>query len=236
MDYLVIAECVLALAALLVALLGGVTILQRRSDTAGKLMGWAALILFIGYALYLVPKALAGLAGMETGFFLLAGRMAAAIAVTVFCVLLSLVWETLYEKKNSYYAEMLVRDLSGIRALGCVGPVILALVGVMDAESRFDPLAGVPFYYALIAPGVRCLPLLIVAAVVAWHWHKTRDALPTLRSVWPALVGSAIFGVAADLGAVFIPALELLWIPQLACLLWIVLRFVRFAGETGELH
>lgn len=235
-DYLVIAECVLGLAGLLTALLGGVTILQRRNDGAGKLMGWSALTLFIGYALYLIPKALAGLAGMEKSFLLLAGRMAAALAATVFCILLSLLWEKLYEKKNGYYAEMLVRDLSGIRALGCVGPIILALVGVMDPEGGFDPLAGLPFYFALIVPAVRCVPLLVVSVIVAAHWRKTRDALPTLRPVWPALVLSMLFGVAADLGRVFIPALELLWIAQLAFLLRIVVLFVRFAGETGELH
>ena len=236
MEYLVWAECILGLAGVLTALLGGVTILQRRADAAGKQMGWSALILFIGYALYLTPKALAGLAGVEKGFFLLAGRMAAAIAVTVFCILLSLLWEKLYEKKNSYYAEMLVRDLSGIRALGCVGPVVLMLVGVLDEGYSFDPLAGVPFTFALIAPAVRCVPLLVVAAVVARHWYKTRDELPTLRCVWLALLLSAIFGVAADIGAVFVPVLETLWIAQLACLLWIAILFIRFAGETGELH
>ena len=231
-----ILECVIGLAALLVALLGGVTILQRRNDSAGKLMGWAALVLFVGYALYLVPKALAGMAGMESSFLPAAGRMAAALAVTVFYILLSLLWEKLYEKKNSYYAEMGVRDLSGIRALGCVGPIVLGLVGVMDAESRFDPLEGVPFYYALIAPAVRCVPLLIVALIVAASWRKTRDALPTLKNVWWLLLLSALFGVAADFGMVFVPALELLYLPQLVCQLAIVVFFVRFAGETGELH
>ena len=235
-NILVIAECVIGLAALLVALLGGVAILQRRNDSAGKLMGWSALVLFIGFALYLIPKALAGLAGLENGFLPAAGRMAAAIAVTVFYILLSLLWEKLYEKKNSYYAEMGVRDLSGIRALGCVGPIVLGLVGFMDADGRFDPLEGVPFYFALIAPAVRCVPLLIVAVIGAASWRKTRDALPTLKSVWWLLVVSMLFGVAADFGMVFVPALELLYLPQLVCLLAIVGLFVRFAGETGELH
>ena len=235
-EILGIAECVVGLAALLVALLGGVTILQRRGDSAGKLMGWSALVLFVGYALYLVPKTLTGLAGLESSFLPAAGRMAAAIAVTVFIILLSLLWEKLYEKKNSYYAEMGIRDLSGIRALGCVGPIVLGLVGFMEADGSFDPLDGVPFYFALIAPAVRCVPLLIVAGIVAAHWRGTRDALPTLRPVWWLLLLSVLFGVAADVGRVFVPALELLYLPQLVCLLAIVVFFVRFAGETGELH
>ena len=61
MEYLLYAECALILAALLTAGIGGVTILQRRPDAAGKLMGWAALVLGIGEALYLIPRAGEGL-------------------------------------------------------------------------------------------------------------------------------------------------------------------------------
>ena len=110
------------------------------------------------------------------------------------------------------------------------------LAGFMEADGSFDPLDGVPFYFALIAPAVRCVPLLIVAVIVAANWRKTRDALPTLKNGWWLLLLSALFGIAADVGMVFVPALELLYLPQLICLLAIVGLFVRFAGETGELH
>lgn len=235
MHYSLYLDGIPCLAAALVALLGGVTILQRRNDSAGKLMGWSALILFIGEALRLLSLLLEHFTQSNPGFWGMTGRMAAALAVTVFCILLSLLWEKLYEKKNGFYVEMLVRDLSGIRALGCVGLIVLYLSDILQGEV-YDPMAGVPALYALIAPAVRCVPLLIVAAVVARQWHKTRDAQPTLKNVWLALVLSALLGTAADIGAVFVPALRLLWIAQAVCLLWIVLVFVRFAGETGELH
>ena len=234
-DYLAYAEGAFMLAALLTALLGGVTILQRRNDGAGKLMGWAALVLFIGEALHLVPRALALLAGMENAFLLLAGRMAAALALTVFCILLSLLWEKLYEQNNGFFSEMHVRELSGARALACLFPVVYWLSGIMGGD-RADPLAGATGWEALIAPAVRCVTLLIVAAVVAHHWRKTRAQLPTLPPVWLLLMLAALFAAAADVGAVYVPALELLYIPQLVCLLWIVVGFVCFAGETGERH
>ena len=237
MQYLAYTESIFGIAALLVALLGGITILQRRNDGAGKLMGWSALILFIGYALYLVPKAMAGLAGMENGFLVLAGRMAAALAVTVFYILLSLLWEKLYAEKNGFFAEMHIREISGVRALTCLFPVFLWLSALMQGFTvSADPLAGAGGMEALIVPAVRAVTLLIIAAIVAWHWRKTREALPMLRPAWLMLILSALFGIAADVGAVFVPALELLYIPQLICLLWIVLLFVRYAGETGELH
>ena len=83
---------------------------------------------------------------------------------------------------------------------------------------------------------VRGAALLVVAAVVARYWHKTRSEIPTLRNVWWLLLLGALFEIGADLGAVFVPALTLLYIPQLVCLLGIVLAFVRYAGETGEKH
>ena len=234
-EILAVAESVLGLAALLVALLGGVTILQRRSDGAGRLMGASALTLFVGFALYFVPRALAGLAGMESGFWLSAGRMAAALAVTVFCILLSLLWEKLYAQKNGFFAEAHVRELSGARALTCLFPVFVRLSARMQGE-KTDPMADVTGLEALILPAVRGVTLLAVAAIVAWHWRKTRSALPTLRHVWLLLSLAALFEIAADFGAAYAPATALLCIPELVCLLWIVTMFVRFAGETGERH
>ena len=234
-EYLVLAESAFGLAALLAALLGGVTVLQRRNDAAGKLMGWSALVLFIGEALHLVPRTLAGLAGMENGFLLLAGRMAAALALTVFCILLSLLWEKLYAGKNGFFTEAHVRELSGARALACLFPVFYWLSGLMRGETA-DPMAGASGMEALIVPAVRGMTLLIVAAIVAHHWRTKRAGLPTLRHVWQLLLLTALFEIAADVGAVFIPALEWLYIPKLVCLLAIVLCFVRFAGETGEKH
>ena len=235
MQYLAYAEGLFDLAALLVALLGGVTVLQRRNDGAGKLMGWSALVLFIGEALHLIPRVMAGLAGLENGFLLLSGRMAAALALTVFCILLSLLWEKLYAGKNSFFTEMHVRELSGARALACLFPVFYWLSGIMGGE-RGDPMAGAAGLEALIVPAVRGATLLIVAAIVVHHWRKKRAELPTLGRVWWLLLLAAAFEIASDFGAVFIPALELLYIPKLVCLLAIVLLFVRFAGETGEKH
>ena len=50
------------------------------------------------------------------------------------------------------------------------------------------------------------------------------------------LLLGVLFEIGADLGAVFVPALAYLYIPQLVCLLGIVLLFVRYAGESGEKH
>ena len=78
MRYMAYAECAFILAALLTAGIGGVTILQRRTDGAGKLMGGAALTLCAGEALSLLPRAAHRLGFLpEPGLGSLAGRMAA---------------------------------------------------------------------------------------------------------------------------------------------------------------
>ena len=236
MAYLVYAECALILAALLTAGIGGFTILQRRTDSVGKLMGGAALVLCVGEALSLLPRAAQRLGFLsEPGLGTLAGRMAAAIAVSVFCILLSLLWEKLYAKQNGFFAEAHIRELSGARALACVFPVVLWLSQSMGGE-KGNPIAELPLTALLAVAGVRGLALLIVAAIVARHWYKTREEIPTLKPVWWLLLLGAAFEIAADFGAVLVPALAYAYIPELICLLGIVVRFVRYAGETGELH
>ena len=229
------AECAVILAALFTAGIGGVTILQRRPDGAGKLMGWAALVLCIGEALSLLPRAAQRLGFAEPGLGAFAGRMAAAIAVSVFCILLSLLWEKLYAGRNGFFAEMHIRELSGLRALACVFPVVYWLSQALGGE-KGDPLAGESLTVLAGIAAVRGGALLIVAAVVARYWHKTRSEIPTLRCVWWLLLLGVLFEIGADLGAVFVPALAYLYIPQLVCLLGIVLLFVRYAGESGEKH
>lgn len=236
MVVLTYAECAFILAALLTAGIGGVTILQRRTDGAGKLMGGAALVLCAGEALSLLPRAAHRLGFLpQPGLGAFAGRMAAAVAVSVFCILLSLLWEKLYEDRNGFFSEMHIRELSGLRALACVFPLVNWLAGVMGGE-KGDPLAGERVSVLAGIAAVRGAPLLIVAAIVARQWHKTRGEFPTLKSVWWLLGLGAVFEIAADFGAALVPALEWLYIPELVCLLGIVLRFVRFSGETGELH
>lgn len=224
-DLFTYADWLLRAAAGLLFVISGVTMLQRRRDGAGRLMAWTALALFLGVVCDLLPRLLGagplGAAAGRTGWF---------VALTVVPILLSLLWEKLYEQKLSYYAEMLLRDVSGIRALACVALPIILLSGAMGGE-MYDPFAGVPFAYRLIAPGIRSAGLLVAAVDVARHWRKTREAIPSLRSVWLWLLLAAVFETAAELGGVPVPALEALELLALACLALLALALLRHAGE-----
>lgn len=227
MNLLTFADWAVRAAAALAAALAGVTMLERGRDPAGKLMGWAALILFLGTAADLLARVLgAGAMGRA------AGRAAWHIALTVFVVLLSLLWEKLYDKKNGYYAEMLIRDVSGIRALACVALPIVLLSGVIGGEDM-DIYAGLPWYFRLIAPGVRSVMLLVAAGVVARQWSKTKAEIPALRSVRLWLLGGAALECAADLGEPFVPALGALELPALVCLAALLLCLTRHSAERA---
>ena len=231
MEYLTYADWLLRAAAALVFTVSGVTIMERRRDGAGKLMGWAALTLCIGAACDLLQRVLgAGALGQA------AGRMVWFLSLTLVPILLSLLWEKLYGQKLGYYAEMLLRDVSGIRALACVALPVVLLSGVMGGDG-YDPFAGMPLVYRLIAPGLRSVMLCVAAADVARLWHKTRDEIPALRDLWLWLTAAAAFEIAAELGSVFIPALEKLELLSLACLAALVLCLLRDAGaHAGEIE
>lgn len=227
MQFIEYADWLIRAAAALVFVISGVTILERRKDGAGKLMGAAALALFLGVCCGLLPRVLnAGALGRA------AGRTVWFLALTVVPILLSLLWEKLYGKKLGYYAEMFLRDVSGIRALACVVLPIILLSGSMQGE-LYDPYAGTPAYVRLIEPGVRSIALCVAVIVVSRHWHAAREEIPALRGVWLWLAAAALFAVAADLGGTFVPALQKLELLTLACLAALLLSFVRYAGEAA---
>ena len=218
-------------AALLCAALGGITILQRRHDTAGKLMGWSALTLLLGDAFHLIPRALEALTGLAPGLWGGVGRMLCAVAITVFCILLLLAWEALSGRKAGFYAEMLSRHSGGLRLLLCLGPIFYSLV--FDG----DPYAGAAGWTRLLLPGLRSVLLLVLAIDVARLYFKTRQDLPGLQMIWWLLLAAAGFETVSDLGGAWVPALAAAHAGTIVCLLAITLCFVRFtARHSGDIE
>ncbi len=219
------AESGFSIVYLLIALSAGIAILQRRSDSVGKLMGWATLILWFGDCFHLIPRIMRDLAGLDTGLWIEIGTLITSISMTVFYVLLFILWEKLYNEKHGFYAEMLVRDLSGIRALVCVALLLAILFG--SSVSELGDLA------VLIASLVRNVPFVIVGAIVAVCYYKKRAVIPTLQPIWLLILLSFLFYLPVALGAAYLPILGVLMLPKTVCYILMILRFVRFAGETG---
>ena len=226
-DLIGYADWFIRAAAAVLAGVCGATMLERRSDGAGKLMGWMALVLMLGGAGELLFRVLgAGPLGRS------AGLMFWTLALTVFCVLLVLVWEKLCEAKQGFYSEMLLRHFSGIRALGCIAPFVARLAYAMQGEST-DILSGAPLAAGFIAPGIRCLGLAVAAGVGVRLYRKTAGQIRALNKVWLWLLGAAALEIVSELGAVVVPALEMLHLAALVCLSGLLLSSVRFSGEEN---
>ncbi len=219
------AESVFAVAYLLIALLGGIAIRQRRADDVGRLMSRAVLILWFGDLFHLVPRVLGNLTAWEPGLWLDAGTMVTSLTMTVFYVMLFALWEKLYGEKHGYYSEMLVRDLSGIRAL--------AVLIVFFAELFGNSLAELGPSAELIASLIRNVPFTIVGGIVAGRYYKKRGVIPTLRPVWLLIVLSFLFYLPVALGAAYLPILGVLMVPKTVCYILMIFCFLRYARETG---
>ncbi len=228
--YAAYADWLLRAAAAVLAGAAGFTVRERRKDAAGRLMCGAAFVLCVGIVCDLLTRVLgAGTLGRA------AGRAGWFVALTVFLILLSLLWEKRFDRKLGHSAELLLRDVSGIRALACVALPIILLSGAMQGEG-FDPFDGVPAYYRLIAPSIRSLCLLVAAGVVVRCWRTAREAVPALANVWLWLLAGTVLECAADLASAFFPAAfrETLELLALACFCAILLCLVRDAGDGDD--
>ncbi len=85
---------------LIFAIASGIIILMKRKDSIGKFMGSAALILGIGDAFHLIPRVLNYFVDGDFNFWLGFGKMVTSITMTVFYVLMYLLWLKAYNAKE----------------------------------------------------------------------------------------------------------------------------------------
>ena len=162
--------------------------------------------------------------------------VAVGVITGIFLVVVAVMAETSWSKGTLLVVTvasfaLITRPIKDVNIAAIIGLVVAIWVylilpdAVSDLNSPFE-------FLEVLGEGI---PRIIVA-VVAHHWRKKRGELPALRRVWWLLLLAAAFEIASDAGAVFVPALERLYIPKLICLLAIVFCFVRYAGDTGEKH
>ena len=86
---------------LLFAVTAGIFILCKRRDRIGKLMGFAVLILGCGDAFHLVPRVLNYFIDADFTAWLGVGKLITSVTMTVFYVLMYLLWIRAYEKPEN---------------------------------------------------------------------------------------------------------------------------------------
>ena len=85
---------------LLTALTAGIWLLRRRNNRAVWLMGWAVLILGAGDAFHLVPRVLNYFLSGDFTAALGIGKLVTSVTMTVFYLLLYLLWLRVYGEKE----------------------------------------------------------------------------------------------------------------------------------------
>ena len=107
---------------LLFAVTAGICILCRRRDRIGTLMGSAALILGCGDAFHLVPRVLDYFIDADLTAWLGIGKLVTSVTMTVFYVLMYLLWINAYGRKKNKGLGAAVYALAAVRVILCLLP------------------------------------------------------------------------------------------------------------------
>ena len=191
--------------------IGILMIRGSRGNHQFRLFGWMAVILGAGDAFHLVPRAVAlCTTGLEnyTGALGL-GKAVTSITMTIFYVLLYLVWRQRYQVAGRGGLTAAVYGLAGLRIVLCLMPQNQWLSA--DAPLSWGIYRNIPF--ALL--GLLVVVLFYQAAKI----HQDR----AFRWMWLTIVLSFAFYIPVVLWSDAVPLVGILMIPKTCAYVWAVL-------------
>ncbi len=195
----------------------GLSILRRRRDAVGRLMGIAALILGIGDAFHLIPRVLNYFVNADFIAWLGIGKLVTSITMTVFYLLLYRLWLRIYDKRENRTLSAVVYALTALRVLLCLLPQNNWL------ENESSALWGV----------IRNVPFVALGLVVVWLYFKKRSAIRTFGPVWLLVTLSFLFYIPVAVAAGIVPPLGMLMLPKTVCYMILIWVFRKYASETS---
>ncbi len=201
---------------LIFAVAVGISILRGRRDAVGRLMGSAVLILGIGDAFHLVPRVLNYFVNADFTAWLGIGKLVTSVTMTVFYLLLYLLWVRVYDERENRTLSAVVYALTAVRALLCLLPQNNWL------ENESSALWGV----------VRNIPFVALGCVIVWLYFKKRSAIRTLSPVWLLVTLSFLFYIPVAVAAGIVPPLGMLMLPKTVCYMILIWVFRKYAFET----
>ena len=202
---------------LIFAVAVGLSILCRRRDTVGRLMGSAILILGIGDAFHLVPRVLNYFVDADFTAWLGIGKLVTSITMTVFYLLLYRLWLRVYDERENRTLSAVVYALTAVRVLLC----LLPQNNWLGNESA--ALWGI----------VRNVPFVALGCVVVWLYFQKRTAIRTLSPVWLLVTLSFLFYIPVAVAAGIVPLLGMLMLPKTVCYMILIGVFRKYAFETA---
>ena len=206
-----IVETLFDAAYLITVLTIGLRMMRRsKGNRQFYLFGCMAVILGLGDAFHLVPRALAlCTTGLEHYTVALgAGKWITSVTMTVFYVLLYYVWRYRYHIQGKKGLTAAVYGLAGIRVLLCMMPQNAWLS------------ASAPLSWGIY----RNIPFALLGALIIVLFYRsaraTRDA--AFRWMWLTIVLSFGFYIPVVLWADAVPLIGMLMIPKTCAYVWTV--------------
>ncbi|MBQ6175404.1 MAG: hypothetical protein IJK28_12375 [Clostridia bacterium] len=204
---------------LLYAVAAGLWILNRRRDAIGRLMGCAVLILGLGDAFHLVPRVLNYFVSGDFTAWLGVGKLVTSVTMTVFYLLLYLLWLRVYGEKEDRRMTAAIVALTVIRIVLCLFPQNRWL------ENESDVLWGV----------IRNVPFVALGCVIVWLYFRRRADVRCFRPVWLLITLSFLFYIPVAVAAGLVPMLGMLMLPKTVCYMLLIWCFLKYAsGEKNS--
>ena len=204
---------------LLFAIASGIVLFFRSRNTAGRLMGLAALILGAGDAFHLVPRVLNYFVDADFSFWLGTGKLITSITMTVFYVLLYQLHRCLYNRERGNKITIFVYVLAAVRVLICMFPQN----GWFGNESN------------LLWAILRNVPFVLLGALTVIMYFQTRNEIRELSRVWLYVTLSFAFYIPVAVGAAYVPVLGALMLPKTVCYMLLIIAFLRYSGKNNKL-
>lgn len=191
--------------------LGIVMIRESRGNKECLLFGCMAVVLGLGDAFHLIPRAVAlCTTGLEDYTVALGtGKWITSITMTIFYILLYYVWRRRYRIEGKTGLTVAIYALSAARILLCTCPENRWLSA--DAPLSWGIYRNLPF----LAMGI----LVIVLFYKSAKEHRDRD----FRHMWLTIVLSFGFYLPVVLWADQVPMIGMLMIPKTCAYVWTVL-------------
>lgn len=191
--------------------IGILMIRGSRGNRQFRLFGWMAVILGAGDAFHLVPRAVAlCTTGLENytaalGF----GKAVTSVTMTIFYVLLYLIWRQRYQVTGRGGLTAAVYGLAGLRIILCLMPQNQWLSA--DAPLSWGIYRNIPF------------AILGLLVVVLFYRAAKQQQDRAFRWMWLTIVLSFAFYIPVVLWSDAVPIVGVLMIPKTCAYVWAVL-------------
>lgn len=196
---------------LLLALVIGISILIKRKDQLGKLMGIATLVLGCGDAFHLVPRMLDYFVKADFTAALGIGKLITSITMTVFYVLLYYIYQRNYQVAKNKKLESCIWILAVIRIALCLLPQNRWLTN--DGNVAIGMIRNIPFV------------ILGAMVIVLFYQHRKEDKI--FKNMWMEILLSFLFYLPVVIGSSSVPMLGMLMLPKTVCYILMILSFKK---------